>query len=102
MEGGHAGKHNRGMEVTVRNLDTGRVDVYNCLGFQLTYQPNPEAFPVLVLRGGTEDNHVLMLASMMHNIGHLQPKTWYKACMLRDGGRLPTPTMLGPQQELKS
>ena len=89
------------MEITVRNLDSGRVDTYNGLGFQLVVQPNPEAMPVLVLRGGTNENHVLMLASVMHNLAALQPKLWLQACMLRDSGKLPAPTMIGPQKELK-
>ncbi len=92
----------KGVEVTIRNLDTGRVDTYQGMAVQMSIKPNPESWPMFVMRGGTRGDHVICLASTMHYLGLLHPETYARACMLRDSGKLPIPQQIGPQQELKS
>lgn len=90
------------LDITVvQKQEQARSDTYSGIAALICVQPNPEAFPVLVMRGGWEDNHVLLLASMMHYMKFQQPRVYARALDLLDSGKLPAMTMVGPQPKAR-
>lgn len=90
------------LEITVvQKQEQARSDTYNGIAAFVVVQPNPEAYPLMVMRGGFEDNHVLLLACTLHYMKFQQPRIYQRALELAESGKLPPMAMVGPQPKAR-